>query len=79
MRSKFGVRTAPAALGGGFRPGGKGPGGFRPGGFLAKPLLEALDADEDDKVTKAELVAVLLNCWRPNQYVFVKLNTSARN
>src|SRR5436190_19298966 len=34
---------------GGFRPGGKGPGGVRPGGFLAKPLLEAPDADADDK------------------------------
>ena len=33
---------------GGFGPGpkGKGPGGFGPGMFLAKPLLDALDAAE---------------------------------
>lgn len=44
---------------GGFGPGpkGKGPGGFGPGTFLTRPLLEALDADKDEQVTKAEFVA----------------------
>jgi Ca2+-binding EF-hand superfamily protein len=42
---------------GGFGPPGKGPIRFGPGDFLSKPLLEALDADKDGKVTKDELVA----------------------
>jgi Ca2+-binding EF-hand superfamily protein len=46
---------------GGFGPGGKGgfgkKGGFNPGAFMAKPLLEALDADKDGKLARAELVA----------------------
>jgi spore coat protein H len=43
---------------GGPPPGGPGgPGGFGPGNFLAKPLLEALDADKDGQVSKDELVA----------------------
>ena len=42
----------PGAPGGG-RPGG----GFGMGNFLARPVLEALDADRDGKVTKEELVA----------------------
>jgi Ca2+-binding EF-hand superfamily protein len=47
-----------AGGGGGFRPGGFGPpGGFTPGAFLARPLLEALDADEDGQISKDELVA----------------------
>ena len=40
-------------------------------------LVKAIDALFN--VPKAELVAVLLNCWRPNQNVFETLNTSARN
>ncbi|HZZ79821.1 MAG TPA: CotH kinase family protein [Gemmataceae bacterium] len=43
---------------GGFGPGGfgkKGPGGFGPGGFMAKPFIEAVDKDNDGKVSKAEL------------------------
>src|SRR5438552_17921166 len=46
---------------GGFGPGGKGPKdgkkGFGPGAFLAKSLLEALDTNKDDKLTKDELRA----------------------
>src|SRR5262249_10999453 len=45
---------------GGFGKGPKGPkgfGGFGPGSFLAKPLMEALDSDEDGVVSKAELIA----------------------
>ncbi|MBI1832893.1 MAG: CotH kinase family protein [Planctomycetes bacterium] len=37
-------------------PGGKGKGGFGPGMFITKPLVEALDADNDGKIAKAELV-----------------------
>jgi Ca2+-binding EF-hand superfamily protein len=36
---------------------GRGPGGFGPGSFLTKPLLEALDADKDGKLTREEVVA----------------------
>ncbi len=36
---------------------GGGPGGAGMGSRLAKPLLQALDADKDDKVTREELVA----------------------
>src|SRR5437763_15697515 len=39
----------------GFGPGGRG--GFGPAVFLTRPLLEALDADKDGKVTKDELRA----------------------
>ncbi len=43
---------------GGFGPGGpKGKGGFGMGNFVAKLLLEALDADKDGKLTRAELTA----------------------
>jgi spore coat protein CotH len=48
------------AMGFGGRPGGRpggGPGGFGMGNFMAKPLLEALDADKDGKVSKDELIA----------------------
>src|SRR4051794_13724404 len=49
---------------GGFGPGGKGgpggkkgPGGFGPGMFMAKPFLDALDADNDGKLSEAEFLA----------------------
>jgi spore coat protein CotH len=42
-------------------PGGPGPGGpgggFGPGNVLAKPLMQALDADKDGKLTQDELLA----------------------
>lgn len=43
----------------GFGPGGPGggQGGMGPGNFMAKPLLEALDADKDGKLSKEELLA----------------------
>jgi spore coat protein CotH len=37
------------------KPGG--PGGFGPGNFVAKPLLTALDADKDGKVSRDELIS----------------------
>jgi spore coat protein H len=47
---------SPPAFGPGGGPGGR-PGGFGVGNFWAKPLLEALDADKDGKVSKEELAA----------------------
>lgn len=42
----------------GFGPKGPGgPGGFSPGNFVVKPLIEALDTDQDGKLTRAELQA----------------------
>ncbi len=49
-------RAAGGRGGFGFGPPG-GRGGFGPGGFFAKPLLDALDADKDLKLTKDELSA----------------------
>jgi spore coat protein CotH len=40
---------------GGFGPGGRGR--FGPGNFMARPLLEWLDANKDSKLSKEELVA----------------------
>ncbi len=48
---------------GGFRPGGFGPGGlggpgrFQPADRLTKPLLQALDTNQDGKVTREEVTA----------------------
>ena len=47
-------------FGKGFPGGGKGgfgKGGFGPGFFMSKPLIEAIDADKDGQVTRAELSA----------------------
>src|SRR5262249_27600163 len=38
-------------------PGGPGGPGGPPGGFLAKPLLDALDADKDGKLSNEEFLA----------------------
>jgi hypothetical protein len=37
--------------------GGFGPGGFKAGIFLASPMLEDLDTDKDEKLSKAEWLA----------------------
>jgi spore coat protein CotH len=52
----FGGPGGPGGFGprGGMKPP---PGGFGPGGILAKPLLAALDAGADGKVTKEDLLA----------------------
>ncbi len=42
----------------GFGPGGGPPGGFGPGMFLARPVLEAADANRDGKLSKEEFAAV---------------------
>lgn len=57
----------PAAMG--FGPGGPGPrpggpGGFGPGNFLARPVLEALDADKDGRVSRDELAAGVKKFFR---------------
>jgi hypothetical protein len=44
-------------LGGPKGPGGRGPMLFGPGAFLTRPLLEAVDADGDEKLTHEELGA----------------------
>jgi len=38
-------------------PGKSGPGGFTPGGFLTKPLIDALDSNQDAAITRAEYLA----------------------
>ena len=62
-------KNRPAGGRGGFGPGGPGGpggrggfgpgmrGGFGPENFLTKPLLDALDADKDGKLSKDELIA----------------------
>jgi Ca2+-binding EF-hand superfamily protein len=54
LLKKQGFGKGPGGFGKGF-----GKGGFGPGSFLAKPLLEAFDADKDGRLTKAELVGGL--------------------
>lgn len=50
----------------GFGGGGKGPGfgGFGVGNFLAKPVLDAADADKDSKVSLLEFKAAALRLFK---------------
>ena len=45
-------------------PGGPGgPGGFGPGLFIAQPVTEAADADQDGKITAREWTAMAERWW----------------
>ncbi len=64
-----GGRPGPGGPGG--RPGGPnrgpggpgGPGGFGPGLFIAQPVTEAADADQDGKITAREWTAMAERWW----------------
>ena len=69
--SRSGPGGPPGGRGGpGGPPGRGGPGGFGPGMFLAQMVMNALDADQDGKVTEAEFTQGFLkwfDSWSAGQ------------
>ena len=53
----------PGRLGGGPGRGPGGPGAFGPGLFIAQPVTDAADADDDGKITAREWTAMAERWW----------------
>ena len=62
---ELGMPGGPGGRGGPGGPGGPGfgPGGFGPGMFIAQPVTEAADADQDGKITAREWTAMAERWW----------------
>jgi hypothetical protein len=62
---ELGMPGGPGGRGGpGFGPGRPGgPGGFGPGMFIAQPVTEAADANQDGKITAREWTAMAERWW----------------